>query len=134
MTKTSDEMCEEFAKKIPYINFPSDWLIQIIPPHAGATVRFVVTNKELKKKDFEVSVYLDCYRALGACDEPYWEIYPNKNCTNERFGIDEVSEMLKAIKDSIAYHEYNFAGLSSFKDELREFCNDYFPNKEVKND
>jgi hypothetical protein len=51
---------EKWREQIPFINFPSDWTIQICPPFSGAVVRFRV-----KKDKAHVSIYLDCYDNLG---------------------------------------------------------------------
>ena len=61
----------KWVGEIPFIKFPSDWEVQIIPPFGGAVARFCV-----KKGDKQVSIYLDCYERLGIFGEPYWEIYP----------------------------------------------------------
>lgn len=44
-----------------------------------------------------MSVYLDCYEALGYFGGPHWEIYPNEIGNNERFAIDDIDSMLAAI-------------------------------------
>lgn len=85
--------CRKWAHEIPYIQFPSEWKIKIIPPFGGASVRFIA-----KLNDKEVSIYLDCYGNLGCMASPYWEIYPNFEGDNERFGLDEVEEMLESIR------------------------------------
>jgi hypothetical protein len=58
--------------KIPPLRFPEGWVIELVPPFAGAVARFVATNTHGVK----VSVYYDAHGALGAEDHPYWEIYP----------------------------------------------------------
>lgn len=87
---------DRWCGEIPYINFPSDWEIKIIPPFYGAVVRFKV-----KKGDTDVSIYLDCYDHLGCVGKPYWEIYP-VNGDVSRCAIQEVDYLLEAIALSIA--------------------------------
>lgn len=84
----------KWAKEIPFIKFPADWEIAIIPPFTGAIVRFLV-NTPLRKG---VSIYLDCYGMLGACYEPYWEVYPDKEGDNSRFKINDIEGLLKCIE------------------------------------
>ena len=61
----------KWATKIPYMRFPHDWEVKIIPPVTGAVIRFLA-----RKNDKEISVYLDCYNNLGVQNSPYWEAYP----------------------------------------------------------
>tara|TARA_R100001244_G_scaffold174_1_gene251 strand:- start:123 stop:446 length:324 start_codon:yes stop_codon:yes gene_type:complete len=85
----------KWAQEIPYINFPSDWNVKIIPNYGGAIVRFLVV-----KGGNEVSVYLDCYNFLGYYGAPYWEVYPHDNDVY-RCGINEVDELLEAITHTL---------------------------------
>jgi hypothetical protein len=85
----------KWASEIPYIKFPSSWEIKVIPPFGRAVSRFLV-----KKGNASVSVYLDCYNALGSYGSPYWEIYPHDDDVY-RCGMKEVGSLLKAIKESI---------------------------------
>lgn len=67
------EKIQEYEKwcttdEIPSINFHEEWDVTIIPPFAGAIVRFRINNR--------VSVYLDCYDRLGYYGSPYWEVHP----------------------------------------------------------
>jgi hypothetical protein len=61
----------KWTKEIPYISFPPDWKVKIIPPFGGAVIRFLI-----EKNGIIVSVYLDCYDNLGCHGAPYWEVYP----------------------------------------------------------
>ncbi len=93
----SAEIGEEFewqkwAKEIPFIQFPRDWEIQIIPPVTGAVIRFIA-----KKCGKTVSVYLDCYEVLGYFGAPHWEIYPDKDGDNLRFAMKETKQLIRAI-------------------------------------
>ena len=85
---------KKWAGKIPSLKFPIDWNITIIPPFAGAMVRFRVSKDNCPGK--EVSVYLDCDDSLGSVGQPYWEIYPFKEDVG-RFFLDETEELLDAI-------------------------------------
>lgn len=93
----ADEIQEykKWAKKIPPLNFPEDWNVQIIPPFGGAVVRFVVTRDDTPGKS--ISVYLDCYSRLGAMDRPYWEIYPNHQDDTNRYFMEETDELIYGI-------------------------------------
>ena len=87
---------EKWYREIPHITFPNNWQVQIIPPHAGAVVRF-----KIKKGNASVSIYLDCYDALGYYGKPYWEIYPHKDDVF-RCDMEDTKALLKAISESIA--------------------------------
>lgn len=85
---------DKWMKEIPYIKFPSDWEIKIVPPFAGAIVRFRV-----KKGNADISVYLDCYDMLGAVSRPYWEIYPYSHDSDTfRCNIHDIDALLEAIE------------------------------------
>lgn len=79
LLETSGKYDKEFQTRewvdcIPFIKFPDNFLVKIIPPFLGASIRFQVRIDGSEKV---VSVYLDCYEILGASRDslPYWEIY-----------------------------------------------------------
>lgn len=94
---------KEVTPLIPAIYFESDWGIKIIPPHTGATVRFLVEYKIA-----EVSVFLDAHDALGSISyglhnkgsKPYWEIYPYYDDV-ARVSIENTTALKQLIKESI---------------------------------
>lgn len=81
--------------------FKEEWDVKIIPPFAGAIIRFVVRHKNKI-----VSVYFDGYSNLGfVYDEqgqpiPYWEAYPI-NSDIMRYELGEENTMLKDIEDEL---------------------------------
>jgi hypothetical protein len=81
---------------IPFIQFPADWKIKVIPPFGDAVVRFCVKLPSGKER----SVYLDNRHALGIYEgmEPYWEVYPYRDDT-ARCGLDEIDKLLEYIGD-----------------------------------
>ena len=84
---------------MPWITFPADWKIQIIPPFGDAVVRFSVEIPSGAKR----SVYLDARCSLGAMlDEngpiPYWEVYPYRGDVGRCLKA-EVEELLRMIAD-----------------------------------
>jgi len=85
----------KWMNEIPFIEFPKNSIVKMVPPYLGAVVRFQVANKE--KPDKTVSVYLDCYDNLAHCGHPYWEIYPDEQGNNWRCGINEVDELSAMI-------------------------------------
>lgn len=91
----------KWVREIPYIAFPADWKIAIIPPFGGAIARFLVRRKDTDKR---VSVYLDCYDRLGCYGEPYWEVYPHDGDVY-RCAMDETDLLLSAIEHSLAQIE-----------------------------
>lgn len=86
--------------KIPYLQFPPDWQIQMIPPFGDAVVRFRVKLPSGNKK----SVYLDSRSSLGCCwgDDgepvPYWEVYPHQNDVG-RCDRSDTATLLMMIAD-----------------------------------
>lgn len=87
---------KKWIKEIPYIQFPADWKVQIIPPFSGAVVRFRV-----QKDDIEVSIYLDCYNWLGYYGSPYWEVYPYKGDVF-RCDMADTESLLNSITQSLS--------------------------------
>lgn len=89
---------DKWREEIPFINFPERFEVKIIPPFAGAVARFQIRDKEYR--DTWVSVYLDCYDALGYYGEPYWEIYPY-NEDVYRCRMNDIDELIEVITLSI---------------------------------
>ena len=79
---------------IPFIQFPADWKVQVIPPFGDAVVRFRVQLPSGRKK----SIYLDSRESLGYYDGTYWEVFPYRGDV-ARCGINEIEELLKYIAD-----------------------------------
>lgn len=85
---------DKWRGEIPYLQFPQEWKIKIVPPNM-AVVRFIVEHNNKR-----ISVYLDCYDILGCVGEPYWEIYPYEEDTF-RCLMNETDELLEAIKKGL---------------------------------
>ena len=83
----------------PPIEIPDGCYMQVIPPFCGAIVRFMIKHRT--NEDVRVSVYLDCYNALGYCNGPYWEVYPFGEDIR-RVGIEEIEELNELIAKSVA--------------------------------
>lgn len=88
----ADEKWREIAGEIPFIKFPADWTVAVIPPFAGALARFRVKLPDGREK----SIYLDFYDRLGYVGQPYWEIYPVLGDV-ERCLLNETDKLLAAI-------------------------------------
>jgi hypothetical protein len=86
---------DSLIDEIPYIQFKPEWSVKIIPPYAGATARFLVTEHRAR-----VSVYLDSMDRLGSVGEPYWEVYPIDEDVR-RVLMRDVDSLIKAIDESI---------------------------------
>lgn len=94
---------EKWRKEIPYINFPENFLVQIVPPSTGAMVRFIIKDKEYPE-DTWISIYLDCYDNLGCYGSPYWELYPCKYEDYEdtyRCGMNEVDLLISKLSQQL---------------------------------
>lgn len=85
--------------KIPWIEFDPGWQVMVIPPFAGAMVRFLVKNPGAENR--HVSVYLDCYEKLGYYGGPHWEVYPDSEGNNARFMMNDTKGLLDAIRESL---------------------------------
>lgn len=80
-----------WCKELPSFNFDKEWNVQIIPPFAGAIIRFCIYYK-----DKHVSVYFDAYDALGIMGEPYFEYYDGEEAY--RYLLNESEEMMEDIR------------------------------------
>lgn len=87
-------------KNIPFIKFPADWQIQIIPPFGDAVIRFRVKLPSGTEK----SIYMDSRSSIGYMMNeynqpiPYWEVYPY--CVDVgRCYLNEVDRLLEMIAD-----------------------------------
>ena len=89
-----DQQWMEEIRDSPYISFPSDWKIQIVPPFHDAVIRFRVRLPSGKER----SVYLDTRDSLGFHGSPYWEVYPYRGDT-ARCDREEVEKLLEYIGD-----------------------------------
>ena len=86
----------EEVSHIPFIQFPSDWMIQIIPPFADAIVRFRVQIEGGETR----SIYLDGRNSLGYWgDGYYWEVYPYRGDVG-RCDMNDIPELLRMIGDT----------------------------------
>lgn len=88
---------EEIAT-MPFIQFPADWQIQIIPPFSDAVVRFRVRRADGEER----SIYLDSRCSLGywaVIDEAYWEVYPYRGDVG-RCAKNDIPELLRMIADT----------------------------------
>lgn len=91
-----------WADLIPFIQWPANWEVKAIPPMGSAIIRYWVRLPESKE---HISIYLDCYGMLGACDSPYWEIYPNSEGDCDRFNIDDIEGLLEGVKQALDNQE-----------------------------
>ena len=92
------EKWREICSQIPFIRFDPEWEIAVIPPFAGAVVRFLIRDPLLPNSN--VSVYLGWFDALGCVGKPYWEVYPVDGDT-ERFLLVETDQLLASIRKSL---------------------------------
>lgn len=85
----------DIIPSFPFIAFPAEWSVQIIPPFGGATARFKV---RIPGEAHPVSVYADHYDVLGYWGSPYWEVYPVRGDVG-RCDLVDVPELLRMIGD-----------------------------------
>ena len=88
------EEWRRWCEEIPELQFPSTWNVRIIPPFGGAIVRFIINDK--------ISVYLDCYDALGIMGKPYWEIYPHCDDT-WRCPMNNTDDLIAHIDEALLH-------------------------------
>jgi hypothetical protein len=84
----------EYAKRMPWIKFPADWQVAVIPPFAGALARFRVKLPSGTEK----SIYFDAHEALGYFGAPYWEVHPYQGDVG-RCEMTNTDELLRMIAD-----------------------------------
>lgn len=90
----------KWVKEIPFIPFKRNWLVKPIPPFGGAISRFCVQRLG---SDTVVSVYLDCYDALGCYGSPYWEVHPDKDGDCSRCDMEDIDQLVKNIAGGLRY-------------------------------
>jgi hypothetical protein len=91
---------DKWLSKIPPLQFPAHWVINMVPPFAGALVRFGVS---LEGKDDYVSVYLDVYSMLGATETPYWEVYIQDNPNfPSRCAMEDTESLMELIQQALS--------------------------------
>lgn len=87
-----------WANKLPVFHFDKEWDVKIVPPFAGAIIRFAISYK-----DKHISVYFDAYSELGLMyDEneqpiPYFEYYDGED--THRYLLDESEQMMNDIRN-----------------------------------
>ena len=102
-----------WSHKLPAFHFDKEWDVKIIPPFAGAIIRFVIDYNGK-----HVSVYFDAYSELGRkalrileqvekelgwmYDEdeqpiPYFEYYDGED--THRYYLDESEQMMTDIRN-----------------------------------
>ena len=87
-----------WIEKLPVFHFDKEWDVKIIPPFAGAIIRFWI-NYNGKK----VSVYFDGYSELGYVEDddgkpiPYFEYYDGED--TYRYYLDEADKMMDDIRN-----------------------------------
>ena len=88
----------KWEKEIPTLHFEKEWDVKIIPPFAGAIIRFTIDYNGK-----HISVYFDGYSELGyMVDEngnpiPYFEYFDGEDC--HRYHMNEAELMMEDIKD-----------------------------------
>jgi len=99
MTRHRIEEAQKWREEInnvPFIQFPSNWKVQIIPPFADAIVRFRVQIEGGETR----SIYLDGRNSLGYWgDGYYWEVYPYRGDVG-RCDMNDIPELLRMIGDT----------------------------------
>lgn len=87
-----------WANRLPTFHFDKEWDVKIIPPFAGAIIRFTIDYKNK-----HVSVYFDGYSELGyVCNEeekpiPYFEYYDGED--TYRYCLNEADKMMDDIRN-----------------------------------
>lgn len=113
----ADEEWRKWCKEAPWLQFPPELEVKILPPFNGAMARFMVRFAGSSDESKHVSVYWDVHDSLGYELKPYWEIYPVKfknwledgedGFDTARFLMGEEPQMMVAIIRSLMgeYHE-----------------------------
>ena len=86
-----------WTNKLPAFHFDKEWDVKIVPPFAGAIIRFAIDYNGK-----HVSVYFDGYSALWFEYDnhgdpiPYFEYYDGEN--TYRYGLDKADKMMNDIR------------------------------------
>jgi len=91
---------QKWIHEIPYISFPSEWSVKVIPPYNGSIIRFLVKLKT-EPDSHRISVFLDCYDVQGSVGYPYWKIYPDKEGCPLRIPMNNVDEFLTELNEAL---------------------------------
>jgi len=90
-----EEGWEDWIRNMPFIAFPPEWSISIIPPFNGALARFLV-----RKGDATVSIYFDAHESLGTFGEPYWEVHPYHDDIG-RCAVQDTESLMMMIEQGL---------------------------------
>jgi hypothetical protein len=93
---------DKWIKEVPFISFPKKWEVQIIPPYGRKIVRFHVKLKEFHDNPHHISVFLEVHDSFYG-REPYWEIYPNKEGDCSRIPMNNITKLLRELKEALKY-------------------------------
>ena len=91
----------KWVMEIPYISFPAEWEVRVIPPFGGTIARFWVRPKGNEK--IHCSVFLDCYNVWlppEAPNEPYWEVHPHHGTSSFCCKMHDTEALINAIRES----------------------------------
>ena len=92
-----EQKWREECLTLPFISFPAEWQVQVIPPFGDAVVRFRV----MLPSGADKSIYLDKRNSLGcwaAIGNGYWEVYPYRGDVG-RCDTNDIPELLRMIAD-----------------------------------
>ena len=92
----------ELVRTLPYLSFPANCEVKILPPTGGALMRFLIRLKA--NPDKTISVYFDQFSRLGCMAEPYWEMYPNKDEDTSRYYQGEEEGLMAEIIDTLDFY------------------------------
>lgn len=93
-----DKGYEKWRKELPVFHFDEKWEVKIIPPFAGAVIRFCINYK-----DKFVSVYFDSDSSLGFMYDdddnliPYFEYWDGQE--TYRYLVNESEKMMSEIRE-----------------------------------
>lgn len=87
----------KWKDELPWLNFPTEWEVKILPPFCAAIIRFWVRLKDNPSN--QCSVYFDGYDQLGFVGKPYWELYNGED--TERFLLGQEDQLMAAIAKNL---------------------------------
>lgn len=97
------EAWHKWSDLIPYITWPSHWLIKPVPPTEYCLVRYRVTTKNLEEHGLHVSVWFDPYKRLSPCDYVYWGVSPDKVGNIGKWKMDEQAQMMEDVENGLKF-------------------------------
>lgn len=85
----------KWRQRIPYINFPTHWWVQVVYPEYGSMAQFYVKSHESSVG--AIGILLDCHNHFGGGDDAYWSVSAPDLAKYYQFPLYQIREMVEKI-------------------------------------